>query len=514
MVSWCIQRVQSLAFASPGAVVLPIGGDGARRALEDHEAILNAIEAQDAAQADALTRQHAGVAIQSIESALAGRPHAGRNIALELVGQAPARPLGRAPKRKESVSGATSERILDVAADLFCEKGFYATTTRELATRLNIQQASLYHHISNKEELLHRICRQVMDGFLADLPKALKGAPNGRSRVNAFIDAHLHVMMQNPRHTLAVVSEFRALSRPHFAEITRNYKEYSHLLEAELSSAQTAGSLRTDIPSKHIRLALLNYLNWTPRWFHASGALSIKELSSIYERVFWEGVINPGVRQIPPAPPLPASSSRQRPRDLRRGTLGKFIHAAAELFAKYGYQSTSTRDLASLLGMEKATLYYHVEGKEDLLYAICKASIEQLTGDVHEAIEGVDDPFARLQVWIQAHTLSLLRDQTQHATSLAEARSLSPERLTEIVSMRKAYQTRIRSLIDSGQKSGYLRTDIAPKYLGLILEGLLDRTVVWYRRSGESGPAEMGAILCSLFLAGAQRRRDWPGRGL
>jgi len=56
-------------------------------------------------------------------------------------------------------------RILDAGADLFGEKGFYAATTRELATRLNIQQASLYHHVSNKEELLHRICRQVMDCF-------------------------------------------------------------------------------------------------------------------------------------------------------------------------------------------------------------------------------------------------------------------------------------------------------------------------------------------------------------
>jgi AcrR family transcriptional regulator len=156
--------------------------------------------------------------------------------------------------------------------------------------------------------------------------------------------------------------------------------------------------------------------------------------------------------------------------------------------------------------MEKATLYYHIEGKEDLLYLICKSSIEQLTDDVNAAIDGIVDPEEQLQVWIQAHIVSLLRDQTQHATALAEARSASPERLTEIVRMRKSYQTRIRSLIEAGQKAGRIRGDIAAKYLGLMLEGLLDRTVIWYRRSGDLSAAEIAAIFCNLFLTGARRR--------
>jgi len=510
MLSWCLQRLQSAAFASPAAVVIPMEGNGARRAFEEHEAILNAIQSGDASRAEALVRQHAGLAIHGIESALKGQPHSGRNIALELVNKKPAhltvnRPR-RLPKKEESAAGATSARILDAAADLFCERGFYAATTRELATRLNIQPASLYHHVTNKEELLHRICRQIMDCFLTDLPVALNQAETEKGRISAFIDAHLQVMAQNPRPTLAVVTEFRALSRLHFAEISERYKEYSRLLDSELNVARRLGILRTDISSKYIRLALLNTLNWTPRWFHSSGPLSYKDLSSIYSCIFWEGVISPELREAPSLPPLPISTSRQRSRALHRGTLGKFIRGAAELFSKYGYESTTTRDLATLLGMERATLYYHVEGKEDLLYVICKSSIEQLDSDVIEATEGISDPLAQLQVGIQAHVVSLLRDQTQHATSLAEARALSSERLAEIVSMRKAYQARARSVLEAGQRAGYIRTDIPCKYLGMMLEGLLDRTVVWFKRSGDLSPSELGAILCRLFIEGAQHR--------
>ena len=78
-------------------------------------------------------------------------------------------------------------------------------------------------------------------------------------------------MAQNPHQTLAMVTEFRALSRLHFAEISERYKEYSRLLDSELNAAQQSGILRTDISPKYIRLALLNTLNWTPRWFHVFG---------------------------------------------------------------------------------------------------------------------------------------------------------------------------------------------------------------------------------------------------
>ena len=510
MLSWSLQRLQSAAFASPAAVVIPVEGDGADRAFEEHEAILNAIQSGDASRAEALVRQHAGLAIHGIESALAGQAHAGRNIALELVTKKPAHVAAngpnRLPKREEGTTGATSDRILDAAADLFCEKGFYAATTRELATRLNIQQASLYHHISNKEELLHRVCRQVTDCFLTDLRVAMNQEETPRGRISAFIDAHLQIMAQNPRQTLAMVTEFRALSRLHFAEIAESYKEYSHLLDSELNAARKSGILRTDIPTKYIRLALLNTLNWTPRWFHTSGPLSCKDLSAIYSRIFWEGVLSPDLREVPALAPRPKSTGRPRSRALHRGTLGKFIRGAAELFSKYGYESTSTRDLATVLGMERATLYYHVKGKQDLLYAICRSSIEQLAEDVREATEGISDPFTQLQVGIQTHMVSLLRDQTQHATALAEARALSPERLAEIVSMRKAYQARARAVLEAGQQAGYIRQDVSSKYLSMMLEGLLDRTVVWFKRNGELNPSELGAALCRVFLEGAQHR--------
>ena len=101
--------------------------------------------------------------------------------------------------------------------------------------------------------------------------------------------------------------------------------------------------------------------------------------------------------------------------------------------------------------------------------------------------------------------MSLLRDQTQHATSLAEVRALSPERLAEIVSLRKTYQTGIRRIIEAGQKNGSIRGDVEPRYLASMLRGLLDRTVEWYQKGGSLGPAELADYFCDIYLFGAQK---------
>jgi AcrR family transcriptional regulator len=80
------------------------------------------------------------------------------------------------PPRSANLPDEMAERVLDAAARLFSFKGYHATTTRELATLLEIQQASLYHHMASKEDLLYRICRAVMESFLTDKPIALGAA--------------------------------------------------------------------------------------------------------------------------------------------------------------------------------------------------------------------------------------------------------------------------------------------------------------------------------------------------
>ena len=505
MLQLSLDRVQSIAFASPASVVTPAEPGGLAQAIREHDAILDAIQAGDAVLAEQLVREHARLALRGVKSAIDTPTHAARvKVSANKTSTAKSTPLriSHAEPQHAEPAGPTSQLVLEAAAALFCEKGFSATTTREIAARLNIHQASLYYHMSGKEELLYRLSRLTLEAVERQVGEALEDAQNERDRLTALMRGHLEGLFENANRALASISEFRSLSPAHRRELIALRGNYSGLLNRELAAGVKAGILRRDIPVSILRLALLNFLNWTPRWYQLPGRLPLADLAAIYDRVFFEGILAPG-RGRPSLPP-PQNLRRRRPGSGHSGTLGKFVRTAAELFSKQGYGSTSTRSLSALIGMEKATLYYHVKSKEDLLYVITKSSVETLQEEVANAVEGITCPLERLAVLIRAHCMSLLRDQTQHATSLAEVRALSPDRLAEIVSVRRTYQTEIRRVIEAGQKNGSIRADVEPRYLASMLRGLLDRTVEWYQKGGALSPAELAECFCDIYLFGAQ----------
>jgi AcrR family transcriptional regulator len=55
------------------------------------------------------------------------------------------------------------EHILEVAAQIIRQKGFHATSMQEIADAVNLQKASLYHHVSSKQDILLALLDQALD---------------------------------------------------------------------------------------------------------------------------------------------------------------------------------------------------------------------------------------------------------------------------------------------------------------------------------------------------------------
>ncbi|MGH9647701.1 MAG: TetR/AcrR family transcriptional regulator, partial [Bryobacteraceae bacterium] len=193
--------------------------------------------------------------------------------------------------------------------------------------------------------------------------------------------------------------------------------------------------------------------------------------------------------------------------------LARAIEAAVGLFSRKGYAATSTREVAKILGIQKATLYYHVESKEDLLFAICQSALTQIRNEVEATIRDSQDPLERTQTLICIHIESLLRDAAQHSTTFTEMHALSEERFAQIMQLRDAYENMVRSVLQQAQDAGVLRQDIEAKYLSLALLGIMNRAMVWYRRGGPLSPNQIGRLFSVLFLSGAAQSPRTDARG-
>jgi AcrR family transcriptional regulator len=186
------------------------------------------------------------------------------------------------------------------------------------------------------------------------------------------------------------------------------------------------------------------------------------------------------------------------------GTRARLLDAAATLFSSKGYASTTTRELATLVGIQNASMYHHVRGKDELLRDLCFESLTRIDASGREAIESGVDPIDSLRRAIIAHVTTTLADREKHATMLTELRSLGPEVRAEVIRLRDAYEDMIAGVIEGAQKDGSMRTDIAARHLTLALLNLLNWTIFWFRPDGELSIDDLGEMLASLFLDGGR----------
>ena len=357
--------------------------------------------------------------------------------------------------------------------------------------------------------MLYRICVSSLEPFVKEVPAVVAQQTDcPLERIKSLIHAHLTTLLRYQQRNVTQLTELRSLSTRHRTEVLALRDKYEQFSRSILNDAQAAGAIRDDVSAKFLNLELMSILNHATLWFRKGKALSEDQLAEIFTKVFLDGAATPGVRPRLALPDLSTqdkrpSRARKTPAAADNPALARALEAAVGLFSRKGYAATSTREVAKLLGIQKATLYYHVESKEDLLFAICQSSLTQFRNDVETAIRDIQDPLERVQTLICSHIESLLRDEAQHSTTFTEMHALSEERFDQIAKLRDAYENMVRSVLQEAQHAGVLRKDIEVKYLSLALLGLMNRVMVWHRRGGPLSPNQIGRLLSVLFLAGA-----------
>ncbi|ADW21834.1 MULTISPECIES: TetR/AcrR family transcriptional regulator [Thermus] len=170
------------------------------------------------------------------------------------------------------------EQILTIAGHLFSQRGYHATSMRELAKHLNLQGGSLYAHITSKEELLLEVVRQAAERFLKVL-EGLKGDPV--AKLKGLVRGHLEVIAQELPRATVFFHEWKHLSPPLLEEAKALRRRYEEGVQAVIQEGMEQGVFQVE----NLRLAtlfVLSALNWTYQWYRPEGPLSLEELSEAY----------------------------------------------------------------------------------------------------------------------------------------------------------------------------------------------------------------------------------------
>jgi TetR/AcrR family transcriptional regulator, cholesterol catabolism regulator len=151
---------------------------------------------------------------------------------------------------------------------------------------------------------------------------------------------------------------------------------------------------------------------------------------------------------------------------------------AARLFAEKGYHGTSIGDLADALGVQKASLYHHIESKADLLWDVARDGAAAF----HAALDEIPEtlrPVEKIHAAMRAH-LRVVSQQLDIATVFVrEWRYLQGERRDEFVAERRRYEERVRALFRDGVEESELRTDLDAAVAALLFLSAANWAYTW-----------------------------------
>ncbi|MGN5630936.1 TetR/AcrR family transcriptional regulator [Streptomyces sp. AC154] len=179
------------------------------------------------------------------------------------------------------VTPEAARRLLVAAVDAFAERGYHATTTRDIAGRAGMSPAALYIHYKTKEELLHRISRIGHDRALAVLEAAAGSEGTAAERLAAAVRSF--VQWHAERHTTARVVQYEldALGAEHRAEIVELRRRSDAVVRRIIGEGVAAGEFDVpDVPGT--TLAVLSLCIDVARWFNAQGSRTPDEVGDLY----------------------------------------------------------------------------------------------------------------------------------------------------------------------------------------------------------------------------------------
>ena len=177
-------------------------------------------------------------------------------------------------------------QIEEAASELFRERGYAATSVRDIAQALNLQGGSLYAHMASKEDVLWSIVIRAADRFNAQVgPIAADTSASPADRLANMIRAHVGVVTSIQQDAAVFLHEWRFLSLPRRAEMSARRDEYEQLFREVIGEGIGRGSFRAVDP-RLTAAAILSALNGIATWYSPSGALSQAQIADQHADLF------------------------------------------------------------------------------------------------------------------------------------------------------------------------------------------------------------------------------------
>lgn len=184
----------------------------------------------------------------------------------------------------------TRDDILEAAAQVFRQKGFHGASMADIAQAVNLQKASLYHHVSSKQEILFELLDRALELLLERISAISSLDLPAEERLRQMICEYLQILVENMDLAAVLLFEHRSLEGRQHARHVPNRDKFEALWRNVLDDGvRTKRFACEDIPLT--ARAILGILNWTVTWYRPNGPLTVRQIADHYSALLLKGLL-------------------------------------------------------------------------------------------------------------------------------------------------------------------------------------------------------------------------------
>jgi len=184
-------------------------------------------------------------------------------------------PAGRSVRRAGAERKPREERwaeLLEVATQVFYEKGYDGASLQDIADRLGMLKGSLYYYIQSKEDLLFDVISSVHQTGLAVVTACAEGPGDPLRRLDRVVVGHVEHTCRNLVSTTVFLHELSSLPPVRRQEVLGEEHAYQSVFRTLIEQGVRDGLVRADVEPRLAALSILGSTNWVYRWFRPDGA--------------------------------------------------------------------------------------------------------------------------------------------------------------------------------------------------------------------------------------------------
>jgi AcrR family transcriptional regulator len=182
----------------------------------------------------------------------------------------------------------------------------------------------------------------------------------------------------------------------------------------------------------------------------------------------------------------------------------QIVEKATRLFHEKGYNATSMRQLAEQLGMEAASLYNHIAGKDELLQQICFGMATHYNGHMEQVENDALSPVGRVEKLVRFHIGMMLTHFEEVYVTNRDWKHLKEPLLGNFLQQRKAYEKRFAHLIQQAIEAGEI-ISVHPHAAVLTILSAVRGIEFWHRNPRNISAAKLEEDMVLILLNGLKK---------